>query len=93
MNVTKLLDYLPQIDDNRESMLRPITICDRGYGKKTIISILAERNYKVLTIASNISSKHPIIGSTIVQSNVDKIKNTDMSNTDWLVVMECYSPM
>jgi len=44
MNVTKLLDYLPQIDDNRESMLRPITVCDRGYGKKTIISVLAERN-------------------------------------------------
>jgi hypothetical protein len=30
VNMTKLLDYLPQIDENNASMLGPITVCDRG---------------------------------------------------------------
>jgi len=80
--VTKLLDYLPQIDENSESMLGSITVCDRGYGKKSLISLWAERNYKVLTVASNIRYKHPIVGSTIVGSYVDKINSTVTSTTD-----------
>jgi hypothetical protein len=82
VNMTTLLNYLPQIDENNASMLGPITVCDHGYGKKSLISLLGERNYKVLTIASSIGSEHPIVGSTIVESYVDKINSTVTSTTD-----------
>jgi hypothetical protein len=53
---------MPSIDDNTHSMLGLLVACDRGYGKKSILSLLASRNYKVITMASQIGSEHPIVG-------------------------------
>lgn len=67
-NLCKLLDYLPAVDENSHSMLGPFIVCDRGYGKKSIVEMLASRNFKVLTICSKAGSERPIVGSTIVES-------------------------
>jgi hypothetical protein len=37
MNIGKLLDYLPTIDDNTHSMLGPLVSFNGGYGKKSIL--------------------------------------------------------
>jgi hypothetical protein len=74
VNVEKLLDYLPAVDKNVQSMLGPFIACNRGYGKKFIMSLLASKNYKVITIASKIGSEHPIVGSSAVEFYIDKIK-------------------
>ncbi len=74
--VEKLLYYLPTIDENTNSMLGPLLACDREYGKKLILGLLASRNYKVTSIASKIGSEHPIVGSSIVESYVEKIEKT-----------------
>jgi hypothetical protein len=42
-NVEKLLDYLPTIDENTNSMLGPLLAYDQGYGKKLILGLLASR--------------------------------------------------
>jgi hypothetical protein len=81
VNVEKLLDYLPPVDENVQSMLGPFIACDRGYGKKSIMSLLASKNYKVITIASKIGSENPIVGSSAVESYIDKIKRNLLSNT------------
>jgi hypothetical protein len=81
-NVRKVLDTLPSADDNTHSLLGPIFVCDRGYGKKSIISLLSERNYKVLTIASKIGSDHPMVGSTVVQMYLEKINLSTLCSHD-----------
>ncbi len=75
-NVEKLLDYLPTIDNNMSSMLGPQLACDRGYGKKSVLGLLASKYYKVITITSKIGSEHPIVGSSIVESYIEKSKGT-----------------
>jgi hypothetical protein len=81
VNVQKLLDYLPSIDENRNSMLGPFIACDRGYSKKSIITLLASRHYKVITIASKIGLEHPIVGSSVVDFYIEKIKNSQLNAT------------
>jgi hypothetical protein len=80
-NVEKLLDCLPSIDENTQSMLGPIMVCDRGYGKKSVINLLSSRNFKVLTIASTIGSDHPIVGSTTVLSYLEKVQRYGVTNS------------
>jgi hypothetical protein len=81
INVEKLLDYMPSIDDNTHSMLGPLVACDRGYGKKSILFLLASKNSKVITNASQIGSEHPIVGSTVVEPYIDKIEKSNMANS------------
>jgi len=64
--VQRLLDYLPQIEDNTMSMLGSIIACDHGYGKKAIIELLLAKNFNVPTIAGIVGSGHPIIGTMVV---------------------------
>ncbi len=73
-NVCKLLDTMPSIHENTNSMRGPILACDRGYGKKSFIEMLWEKNFKVLTIASPVGSDHPIVGLTTVAGYVAKLK-------------------
>jgi hypothetical protein len=80
-NVEKLLDYLPTIDENMNSMLGPLLACNRGYGKKSILGLLASKHYKVIMIASKIGSEHPIVGSSIVESYIEKIERNNLSNS------------
>jgi hypothetical protein len=42
--------------------------CDRGYGKKKVIELLAKRNFKVITIANAVGSEHPIIAFIVVDT-------------------------
>jgi len=82
LNVQKLLDYLPSVDNNVHSMLGLLMVCDRGCGKKSIIALLMQRNFKVITIASKIGSEHPIVGSTVVKSYVEKkIENSNLRSS------------
>ncbi len=73
-SVSRLLDNMPSIHDNSNSMHGPILACDRGYGKKSFIEMLGAKHYKVVTIASPIGSDHPIISSTTVSAYVEKVK-------------------
>jgi hypothetical protein len=73
LNVQKLLEYLLSVDVNTHSMLGPFMACGQGYGKKSIIALLTQRNFKVITIASKIGLEHPIVGSTVVESYIDQI--------------------
>ncbi len=50
-NVGSLLDNMPIIHQNTNSMHGPILACVWGYGKKRIIQLLGEKNYTVVTIA------------------------------------------
>jgi hypothetical protein len=79
-NVQRLLDYLPQIEDNTMSMLGPIIACDRGYGKKAIIELLLAKNFKVLKIAGTVGSGHPIIGTMVVDQYCSKIREHNSLN-------------
>jgi hypothetical protein len=72
--VQRLLDYLPQIEDNTMPMLGPIIACDCGYGKKAIIELLSAKNFKVLTIAGTVGSGHPINGTMAVDQYCSKIR-------------------
>jgi hypothetical protein len=45
------------------------------------MSLLASRHYKVITIASNIGSEHPIAGSSVVDSYINKIKKCQVNAT------------
>jgi hypothetical protein len=65
---------MPSIHENTNSMRGPILACDRGYGKKSFIEMLAEKNFKVITIASPVGSDHPIVGSTTVAGYAEKLK-------------------
>ena len=55
-NMEKLMDTLPPVDNNENSSSGPIIACDRGYGKKKVIELLAKRNFKVITIANAMRS-------------------------------------
>jgi hypothetical protein len=46
-------------------MLGPIIDCDQGHGKKAIMEMLTKKTIKVITIAGNMSSRHPIFGSSV----------------------------
>ena len=72
---------MPSIDNNTHSILGLLVACNRGYGKKSDLSLLASRNYKVITIASQIGSEHPIVGSPVVDSYIDKIEKSNMANS------------
>lgn len=76
-----LCDTFFQFDENTNSMLGPLIACNRGYGKESILSLPAPKNYKVITIASKIGSEHPIVGSTVVESYIEKIKKNNISNS------------
>jgi hypothetical protein len=56
-------------------------VCNRGYGKKSVINLLSSRNFKVLTIASTIGSDHPIVGLTTVQSYLEKVQRYGVTNS------------
>jgi hypothetical protein len=64
----RLLDFLPTMDSNESSKSDPIINCDRGYGKKKVIELLAKRNFKVITIANAVRSEHPIIAFIVVDT-------------------------
>ena len=62
-------------------MLGPIMVCNRGYGKKSVINLFTSQNFKVLTIASTIGSDHPIVGLTTVQSYLEKVQRYGVTNS------------
>ena len=78
--MARLLDNMPSIHDNSNSMHGPILACDRGYGKKSFIEMLGAKHYKVVTIASPIGSDHPIVSSTTVSAYVEKLKAAGITN-------------
>jgi hypothetical protein len=53
----------------------------KGYGKKSILSLLASKSYKVNTITTKIGLEHPIVGSTVVESYIEKIEKINITNS------------
>jgi hypothetical protein len=62
-------------------MLGPFIACERGYRKKSIITLLASRHFKVLAITSKIGSEHPIVGFTVVKTYLEKIENSRITSS------------
>jgi hypothetical protein len=54
--------------------------CDRGYGKKKVIEILAKRNFKVITIANAMGSEHALISFSVVDAYREKIHLCNVTN-------------
>lgn len=78
-NVQALLDYLPKLTNPSDS----ITIhFDRGYGKLTLITMIAQKNYNILTIAPNFGSRYPFILQNEVDSYVKKWTDSGQSSSD-----------
>ena len=78
-NVLALLDHLPKLTNPSDS----ITIhFDRGYGKLNFITMIAQKNYDILTIAPNLGSRHPFILQNEVDSYVKKWTDSGQSPSD-----------
>jgi hypothetical protein len=82
-NVEKLMDRLPPVEKNcNQCDLGPWLACDRGYGKKKVIQMLAEKNGKVITVTATAGSDHPIIPSSVVHSYQEKLKKQQNEDSE-----------
>jgi hypothetical protein len=68
----QLLDRLPIVSDNKTSVHGPLVACDRGYGKLSVVNMLLQSNFKVITIGS----QHPIVGTEAVTAYRDKLRRS-----------------
>jgi hypothetical protein len=79
-NMEKLLDNLSPVDNNESSHSGLIIACDRVYGKKKVIELLAKRNFKIITIANALGSEYPVIASNVVAAYRKKIHLYNITN-------------
>ncbi len=54
--------------NNKTLVHGPLVACDRGYGKLSVVNMLLQCNFKVITIGS----QHPIVGTEAVTAYRDK---------------------
>jgi hypothetical protein len=83
-NAERLTDRFPQIERNVASLFGPLLVMDRGFRKLKLIKVLAQKNYKIITIAATLGSEHPLVPSTALSTFRDKLKKTKRSKTDTL---------
>jgi hypothetical protein len=61
-----------------------LLVMDRIFGKLKLIKLLAEENYKVITITTTLGSEHPIVPSDALSLFHDKLKKSQQSNLEKL---------
>jgi hypothetical protein len=77
-NAERLTDRFPQIDRNVASLFGPLLVMDHGFGKLKLIKVLAQKNYKIITIAATLGSEHPLVPSTALSTFRNKLKKRNV---------------